>query len=304
MDDNGQKTSETKGYIERSLIEALKDIPRSKQELTNIIEKVRPGLSKDARRKRITRFLENLRNLGLIEKRGDKYCWYLYITVFRDREDYEAKLRHSSTLIPVLKHLAGIIWPEPVMLGGDYVTDSDWKILREYAIDHLRVYSEIWAHVDPLRKLREEAETENGRLIKKLGGKLKEEFRGEPIVESVDALKRRGIVIANVCKVICYTLVHGSQLVFRLDETDLMFNGTLVARADRALLNKVKSFIKDELIDSANREAAHHISDIEQKAFAIQPTLEYEIRKLILKVEAGEPLAGTCNGCPKLYFTS
>ena len=68
----------------KAVIEALKKKCLMKEEVELIIIAKKSNIKKDALRKRRGRCLEKLKNLGLVQQRGEKYCWYIYPNLFKN----------------------------------------------------------------------------------------------------------------------------------------------------------------------------------------------------------------------------
>lgn len=288
----------------RSLVNALKDKCHSKEELICILWDNFRNKSREALRKRCARYLRKLQGLGLVEKRGDKYCWYIYINDFKDREDGDTKLLHSHKLISALRRIAEIIWPRYVVAPQkEYVSAEDMEILEKCAEDHLRAYPEIWRFLEDSKRIREKVERERGRFCANLMEKLRKEFEKEPIVESNKASRYQSFVKNNIPLLIYTHIVYGSPTALRLEGEKIWFGDRLVAEGSH-LSNSIREFIKRETEDEFNIEAARRIKKIEEDAFIPQQKLQQEIRKLVLRIESGEPLLGGCEICPKLYFSA
>jgi len=133
--------------ITHKIINELREQPRTKKDLIKLISNEfnkRP----DAARKNVERRLKELKEWGLIEKKGDCIYWYIYFDIFEKHEDYELKLRHSKLLIPGLKYLVSL---QDIQSGVYYPTYEDGKPvpleelekLKEYAKEHLKTYPDI-----------------------------------------------------------------------------------------------------------------------------------------------------------------
>ncbi|MCJ7770320.1 hypothetical protein MUP37_01960 [Candidatus Bathyarchaeota archaeon] len=75
----------------------------------------------------------------------------------------------------------------------------------------------------------------------------------------------------------------------------------MIAKGEK-LSDRVKEFIERETRDESNIAFVHHILGIEEMASKAMSDLQPEIRKLIMRVEAGELLLGGCATCPKFYI--
>jgi len=126
----------------------------------------------DAARKSVERRLKELKEWGLIEKKGDRFYWYIYSDIFEKHEDYELKLRHSKLLIPGLKYLVDL---QDRVLGVYYPTYEDGKPvpleelekLKEYAKEHLKTYPDIWNTLEEYKEYDNEAKTSKAKDAEK-----------------------------------------------------------------------------------------------------------------------------------------
>jgi len=288
----------------KHILNALKDKPYSKKELIRILKKKFPQSSEEASRKKCERYLRKLQGLGLVEKRGDKYCWYTYENLFKDREDYSAKLLHSRQLILALREITGIRLPRYSVSGQEeYVSPEDMTLFVKCAEDHLRAYPEVWRFLEDSKRIREKVERERGMFCANLMEKLRKEFEKEPIVEPNKASRCQSFVKSNLPLLIYTHIVYGSPTALRLEREKIWFGGSLVAKGSH-LSNSIREFVKRETEDESNIEAARRIGKIEGKAVEPQRRLQQEIRKLILRIESGEPLLGGCEICPRIYFSN
>jgi hypothetical protein len=284
--------------MSKTFVDALKDRCCSKKELIELLREKLPNLSEDAARKRSNRYLEKLEELGLVEECGDKYCWYIYVAQFKGHEDYSVKLSHSRQLIPALKEIAVLepriaIFPATEM---SYVSE-DLKILVKCAEDHLRTYQQLWGLLENYRKAFKKAKSEDKMFITRLQEKLRKEF-GEELSET-----GKSFVSPNIPWKIDIHLRDVSPLRFRYEGEELWL-GDAVAAKGKHLHSKVTEFIECETRDEFNIVAVTRIKKLEREEGEVLQRLQEEMRKLILRIEAGEPLLGECETCPKVYFST
>jgi len=288
--------------VMRKIIDALKEKCHKKEDLKVLAKKAFPKLSPEALRKRISRYQTELEKLGLVEKRGDKYCWYIYINDFKNREDVNIKLQHSRKLIPAMKSIAGITWPRYVMTPSEeYVSADDRMILERCVEDHLRVYSEIWKLLEDYKNMMKKGKKKRELFCTNLMEELREEFKKESIVEPNKESRYRSFVGNNLPLLICSHILFGSPSRLNLEGEKICFGDSLVAKG-KHLFSRVEEFVKCKTEDEFNVKAAKQIGLIERDAAKIRLELEQEIRKLILRIESSEPLLGGCEICPKVYI--
>ena len=85
------------------------------------------------------------------------------------------------------------------------------------------------------------------------------------------------------------------------EDGEVWLEGILIARG-KGLSSQVKRFIEEEIKNEHNIAAVYGILKLEKEASEVQLRLQLEVRKLIMRVESGEPLLGGCDTCPKLYI--
>lgn len=287
----------------RSLVDVLKDKCHSKEELICILRDNFRNKSREALRKRCERYLRKLEGLGLVEKRGDKYCWYTYENLFKDREDYSAKLVHSRQLIPALRKIAGILLSGYSMGQEEYVSPEDMALFVNGAKEHLRAYPKLLGLLNSRDQMEKKAKQERQRFKGYLMEKLRKEFEKEPVVDPVQGFKLPSFVGSTFPLLICRHILYGSPIDLKLEGEKIWFGSRLVAKGSH-LLSNMRKFKKSESEDEFNIEAARRVGKLEEKAREAQRRFRQEIRKLILRIESGEPLLGGCEICPKIYFSA
>jgi hypothetical protein len=284
------------------MIDALKVRPYSKKELMKALIESFTESSQEALRKWCERQLNKLENWGLVEERGDKYCWYIYVNDFKGYEDCYAKLLHSQKLIPALKQIAGIYMsrysaPEPKELE----TPENALIYDNCAKDHLRAYPEVWALFDNLSRIREKAELEKEKFNAHLMNKLESKFK-KKVVKSSGGIKLRNFVMSSIPSLIYSQILENCPLSIEIEKDGKIWLGNTLIASGEKIGNRVRKFLEEEITDESNITVAHQIWKIEMDAFAAQPTLQREVRKLIMRLESGEPLLGGCDTCPEVYI--
>ena len=157
--------------ITHKIINELREQPRTKKDLIKLISNEFHKTT-DAARKSVERRLRELKEWGLIEKKGDYFYWYIYSNIFEKHEDYELKLRHSKLLIPGLKYLVDL---QDRVLGVYYPTYEDGKPvpleelekLKECAKEHLKTYPDIWNTLEEYKEYDNEAKTSKAKDAEK-----------------------------------------------------------------------------------------------------------------------------------------
>ncbi|MEM3648439.1 MAG: helix-turn-helix domain-containing protein [Thermoproteota archaeon] len=197
----GQKTSARKLKIMKEIVNTLRSKACSVEEIKDLVKREVPNISPDALRKRVSRYLDFLRELGLVEKRDGKYYWYFYPHL-SPREDYEAKLKHSRKLIPflefVVQYYEYLEVPTYLAVKYEQLMEyykreisfwrlppphlTEYKQLIEAVEEHLKYYEEIWQLLSEYRNGLMKANDERLGLEERLLESLKREF-GDQVCE-------------------------------------------------------------------------------------------------------------------------
>jgi len=167
----------------------------------------------------------------------------------------------------------------------------------------LRAYPAVWRFLEDSERIREKVERDRGKFCTNLMEKLRKEFENEPIVEPNKASKYQSFVKSNIPLLVYTHIVYGSPTALSLEGEKIWIGATLVAKGSH-LFNSISEFIKRETEEEFNISTAKRIKMIEEDAFKPQQKIRQEIRKLILRIESGEPLLGGCEICPRVYFSN
>lgn len=285
-------TWERKG--KKALIRALQEEPQSKAELKDVLKGTQKGgISDDAIRKKLERALGELGELGLVEERDTKYCWYIYTNVPKDNEYYPAKLEHSRLLILGLERLAGLAAHE---------NPEDIVILANCAESHLMAYPGIWGQLRDYRVAIESANRAREMFIDDLGAKMGKELN-EQLMDPDKAPRLQSFVGSTIPSSIYALMRYRSTPSYKIDGDEMWLGGSVLVARGTHLFPKIREFIESEIKDKANLKAVEDIKDLESKGFNLQLQLQQEIHKLIIKIKSGEPLASACDTCPKVLFS-
>ncbi len=309
--------------ILKDIIEALKEKPCSKKELIDVLRKNLRNKGQEALRKRCERFLRNLQDLGLVEKREDKYYWYFYPHL-RELESYQAKVEHSKRLIPALLVIAEV---ERLYLPSSGLSGEELKIFMEDVEQHLQYYEEIWGLLEDYRSLKKQAEERRESFVSGLKRELKSQF-GEEVREwrtNMESFVSTSLpwevfhfihekLLSDTdaegdAKRPCYKIGPEEvekSFAFEVAEVEgkgvraeqLLFDGYLVARGSQS--HRVKEFIKSKLVDPTSIGAVKEIRRIEHESRKRLQELQDRIMRLKHRIESGEPLTGECRDCPKI----
>ena len=281
--------------MNKPLIDALKSEPYTKKELLEIL-KENFSKSHDTLRKMLERQLPKLITLGLVEERGDKYFWYIYLN-FLD-ENYETKLNHSRKLIPALRRVAGDIYydeEENHILG--YLQAND-----ECAESHLGVYPEIYTPLEEYKILKQKIEQKRERLLIELDEKVKGVF-GEKTIEKNPTLFSENYVRDNIPSLIYQLISSKKDVSVRNFRGEIRVGASSVGHGSQ-FFDKIKQFLNSEIRNESNISAISQIEKMKKESFKLQKEFQRKTMDLIMRINSGEPLKAKCRTCPEVYQIS
>ena len=280
--------------MNKQLIDALKCRSYSKKELLEVLKEDFPSDSRDAMRKRLERHLSKLITLGLVEKRGNKYCWYIYLN-FLD-ENYTVKLNHSRGLIPALRRISGEYGcyndQEKTILG--YAKNND-----ECVESHLLAYPEIFGIYQEFQKLRHKMEEEKKQFLTKLNERVKKAFREIKIADNYPRTSE--IYVRKQISSLIYRLVISKSSPNLRVVGEHVFVGDIQVARGFHLFERIKEFLRRETEDESNISIITRIEKREKDSSIIQNKLRKKMLELISRVNSGEKLKSKCNNCPEVY---
>ena len=293
-----------KNNVMRRIVDDLKEKCLSAEDITKLIREQIPKLSDEALRKRCKRYITTLMELGLIEIRGDKYCWYTYENAFEYHEEYEAKIRHSRDLIPALENIAGIV-------RGRYSPDVDMErafymnqdLLKTYAREHLRHYPEIWGIFEKYEAKRKEAEKRIEAFKDELGSKLNSTLNQESKGSEGGIRLTNKKDIPGIPYLIYDCILNGQpadHINLESERGKISFRGYVVGEGNNP--RDLEEFLRKEVVDKSNIQRVDAIKRSAKESLKIQETIRPKVEELAMKITWGEPLLGKCAGCPRGYF--
>jgi hypothetical protein len=216
-----------------------------------------------------------------------------------------AKLLHSQKLVSALRRLAGI-YTSRYQTGQptEFESQEDALIRDASAENHIIAHTEIWKQYEAFRKLGKKAGNDkkefNTQLIRKLDAKFKQK-----LIPSSARVRPKSYVKDNVPALIHTQILRNCQSIsFDTKQSkEVWLDGILIAKG-KELSSRVKTFIREEIKNSRNIAAVYDILKAEREASEAQVLLQQAVRKLIMRIESGEPLLGNCDACPKVYITA
>ncbi len=301
------------------VMNALKDRPLSRAEIEKLIIAKDEKCSKGAAYHRRERYITKLEGFKLVEERGGKYCWYIYVNMFQNETDYEVKLKHSVQLILGLRYLVGIPlldyrYPSPSTLKEVdqlSVQSDDLEMLEKCAEEHLIVYPEIFLALNKKRKAIKDATTMSKAFESALMDKLKCEF-GE-LVKPLEVPRSQSTYVNDVLPSLMLKCILDRSLLpenkddglddYSIYDQIIRFQGYIIGNGCN-IFEKLKEFICRELNSVENTQKAKQFEEQLQLIDSFGIELMERIRALILRIKGGEPLKSECDICPKVLIES
>jgi len=296
---------------------ALKKRPLSPDEIEKLIRAQDKKCSKGAAYHRRRRLISKLEGLRLVEERGGKFYWYIYVNLFHNETDYEVKLKHSFMLIPGLRILGGIPivdykYPSPStwnVVDQFSLQSDDFEMLEKCAEAHLIVYPEIFVALSNKRKAIIDATTMSKAFESALMDKLKCDF-GE-LVKPLGGPRSRSTYVNDVLPSLMLKCIrdrlHPPEMKDDgLDDCSIYdqiieFHGYTIGYGCN-IFEKLKEFIYRELNSVENTKKAKQFEEQLQLINSFSNELMERIRALILRIKGGEPLKSECDICPKVLI--
>jgi len=276
----------TRQPILMSLVNIIK-ILRAEGSLSpgDLMEKV------DVSKKTFYRALSALRDSGVVVKDGGRYYWYEFLEARVYKNEFEANqaLDHSKKIVSGLKHMIGrsaSYWVE-----GELIPKAEYA---EPALMHLRTgYSGTY-------ELYEKAENAKGQVNKK-ERQFKEGTTATLLASSLQVQYPENVVTIILEDV--KEVLRGRKPYFlsnlRIEDEKAKSGGyTLSVRKE--MFEPLKQFIMKEETSKENRESCARIVELENKYYTWRQKFEREIKILIMQVDNGRPLKGSCHVCPKV----
>jgi len=277
----------------KRVIDALRSRPRTDDELKIILNENLGG-TEGARRRKRSRYIEDLLFMGIVKRSEGKY--QLRLSTEKHTISDDAMVRHSYSLIPALRQIARIVTSRYTPNEGEYISENDMRLRIDCARDHLSSYPDTWELIVDRTTRDEKADRIEEELRLNLMEKLKNDFSDEPIVDPGKPRKHRSFIGSTIPVLIIRHLLYGEPGQIKLEGEEIWFGGSLVAKGTH-LLNGVNEFVIRESEDKSNIEAVRSLEKVRNDAISLGPEIEREIRKIILRVESGIPLRGGCAIC-------
>lgn len=246
-------------------------------------------------RRTFYRALSALSDAGVVSKDGERYYWYesLDTRTYRNKFEADLALKHSIKIASGLKHK--IEGYRSYFVEGELPPKSEYV---EPALMHLRTgYSGIY-------KVFEKAEEAN-RLANEKEAKFKEGIKAKLLATSPQMPYPVNVVdiILDIILTDIKEVLRGRRPRFLNDLSIKDGNVTSLGytlSVEIDMLEPLKNFIMKEEASKENRESFVRIVKLENKRYTLNQKFEREIRKLIMQVENGTTLKGSCEFCPKV----
>lgn len=252
------------------------------------------GGTEGARRRKRSRYIEDLLFMGIVKRSEGKY--QLRLSTEKHTISDDAMVRHSYSLIPAFRQIARIVTSRYTSNEGKYISENDMRLRIDCARDHLSSYPDTWELIVERTTREEKADRMEEALRLNLMEKLKNDFSDEPIVDPGKPRKHRSFIGSTIPVLIIRHLLYGEPEQIKLEGEEIWFGGSLAAKGTH-LLNGVKDFVNRESEDKSNIEAVRSLEIVRSSASALGPEIEREVRKIMYRVESGIPLRGGCEVC-------
>jgi len=281
----------------KNIIELLKQGRRSAKQLRDDLKKLPSyeGVSPDALKKRVERHLKTLDYWGLA-KPCDRHLWswYTHLRTFHSRAEYEVSINHSKQVLPALEAIGKL------RIGSETFIKPE---LLDCAKSHLKTgYPAVQKLLRDWTEKEEELGEKRGRLTHDILHRLRERF-GE-LVEPAGLPRKLEYIGDNVPEAV-YTIMQDKikgrpSLELGCNTEERIVCGTSTVGRGSKFLSQLCEFIEAELIRTQNLDAIAEPLRIEEEKTKLLSDLQKEIHNLILRVQAGEPLEGECEICPRV----
>jgi DNA-binding transcriptional ArsR family regulator len=243
------------------------------------------------------RALDTLQEAGIVRKEGEMYSWYEFARarVYESDAEFTLTLNHSRNIASGLNYLMHVRKRSYLVEEGSVSGDK----YEEYALVHLRSgYSNLFAVFEKTEAFKSQIEREEKTLK-------------EAIEERLTALSlpTKTLYPKNVATGVCEDIkmaLRGHEPGFltnlRVDAGHVTSGGYTFAGEDVA--GQVRDLIQKEEASEENRQTGKKIVEIENRYYTLQQGLQKEIEALIMQVENGTPLQGSCQMCPKVKIAT
>ena len=249
----------------------------------------------DVPKRTFYRALNALMDGGVVVKDGGRFYWYEFLDTRVYESEFEADqaLKHSRNVALGLKHIIG--------RSMGYVVEGEVMPKAEYvepALMHLRTgYSGTYEVFEKVEKVKgqvnkKEREFEEGVKARVLASSLQVQHP-EHVAE---------IVLHDIKEVL-----RGRKPYFLTNlhvEGEKVESGAYAFLAKREMFEPLKHFIMEEESSKENRESCKRIVELENICYTLRQKFEREIESLIMQVENGRPLKGSCQVCPRVKIIS
>jgi len=232
-----------------------------------------------------------LRDSGVVVMDSGKYFWYEFLDTRAYKNELEANLalKHSSNIASGLKHM--IEGYRSYFVEGELLPKANYV---ESALMHLKTgYGETY-------KLFEKAE-ETKKLVNKEELEFKERIKAKLLVSSLQTQYPE-----NMAKIILDDIkevLRGRKPSFLNDlqiKDGTVKSGGYTSLTAVGMFESLKHFMTEEEASKENRENCARIVERENRYYKLNQKFERETRGLVMQVENGTPLKGSCQMCPKV----
>lgn len=241
------------------------------------------------------RALSALMEGGVVLKDGGRYYWYEFVGTRVYESVFEANqaIEHSRNVASGLKHIIG--------RSMGFHSEDELRAKAEYvepALMHLRTgYSGTY-------ELYEKAENTKRQANKK-EREFEEEIKAKLLASSLETQYPENVITIILRDI--KDVLRGRKPYFlndlRIEDGEVKSGGyTSLVKID--MFELFKHFIMEEESSKENMESCGRIVELENKIFTLRQKFESKIESLIMHVENGRPLEGSCQMCPRVKIIS
>jgi DNA-binding transcriptional ArsR family regulator len=246
-------------------------------------------LISDMPRRTFYRAVGALRDAGVVVVEDGVYRWYesaadrMYGSPF----EVEQALKHSTVVAAAIQAL--------MKEGFAYSTEKDAQALKysEEALAHLRTgYRRLYDDYGEARRIKAEIGEAEAMFVEDVRARL---------IAAVPELSTVDVVAENVLRDIKEALRgHDPSFLMNLEvKGDEVWSNPRIL-GTKELAEPLRRVISREEQSTANRERLSKIVALENEYYALRLRLEKEASVLLMQVENGTPLKGSCPICPRV----
>jgi hypothetical protein len=291
----------------KEVLDSLKERNLDAKDIDEMIMK-KEDKSSEAARKLRTRFLQLFIDFGLVEEFWQNsrkyYRWYLQLASFKSGADRESKWQHSLILVNGLKVIGRLDFSREDTAGA-----PDPDLIMESARTHLGYYPIVQGLLNARDESAERLSNLETNLESFLTKELEGDFHDVPVLPASKFSGKEDFPCVNrkLAELMLYVVISSAKekvivdTNFQEDRTMNVRLASVVVARGKALQERVRKFQDRVAEDPDCSEIRGKALEARDESDRAALGLRREISKLILKIQAGEPLLGRCETCPEFY---